>query len=373
MKHINNEKLVFIREANDKIFSKKINKINNVIFIYTPIKVGSTTLVSSIRLSACNKFIVAHLHDEACLQVLTGITNVTIAEIIQYNEYIGKNVFVIDVYRSPIERKISDFFEKIELHFNNTQLIINTYSLARVMNRFNHIFPYIATNDYFMEKYNIVLPETFDYNKKYIMVKENNIHYIKLRLKDSSEWGTILSSLLGEQIYIVNDYETHNKPISDLYKKFKEEYKLPINYLELIKQCKYLQYYYSSEEKNDYIQMWSNKILSKDNNYYNEVEYKLYEKISIENMSYNSIQLDHYIDNGCLCKLCSVKREELLNKHKCGKIVNEKINHNELAIHATNKRNEQINKILKPTDKKKRGQLLIMPKKYSNHVSLKML
>ena len=91
-------------------------------------------------------------------------------------------------------------------------------------------------------------------------------------------------------------------------------------------------------------------------------------------MSYGNIQLEHYIDNGCLCKLCSVKREELLNKHKCGKIVNEKINHNELAIHATNKRNEQINKILKPTDKKKkRGQLLIMPKKYSNHVSLKML
>lgn len=370
MKHMNNEKLYCIKEANDKIFSTKINKINNVVFVYTPIKVGSTTLVSSIRLSACNKFIVAHLHDEACLQVLTGITNVTIIEIIQYNEYIGKNVYVIDVYRSPIERKISDFFEKIEIHFNNTQLNINTYSLTRIINRFNRIFPYIATNDYFMDKYNIVIPETFDYNKKYIMVKQDNIHYIKLRLKDSSEWGNILTSLFKEEICIINDYETHNKPISDLYKKFKEEYKLPINYLDLINQCKYLQYYYSEEEKNDYISMWRNKIISRACEHYTENEYKLYEKISIENMCYNSIQLEHYIDNGCLCKFCSEKRGELLQKHKCGKIINEKINHNELVVNATNKRNAQINKILK-SDKKRRGQLLIIPKKYSNNLSFK--
>jgi len=356
MKHMNSEKLDCIKQANDTIFSKKINKINNVVFVYTPIKVGSTTLVSSIRLSACNKFIVAHLHDEACLQVLTGITNVTITEIIQYNEYIGKNVYVIDVYRSPIERKISDFFEKIELHFNNTQLNINTYSLTRIINRFNRIFPYIATNDYFMDKYNIVIPETFDYNKKYVMVKQDNI----------------LSSLFEEEICIINDYETHNKSISDLYKKFKEEYRLPVNYLELIKQCKYLQYYYSEQEKNDYINMWEHKIISRACDYYNESEYNLYEKISIENMSYSNIQLEHYIDNGCLCKLCSVKRDELLQKHKCGQVVNEKINHNELVIHATNKRNAQIHKMLKPIDKKRRSQLLIMPKKYSNNLSLKI-
>lgn len=372
MKHINSEKLDRIKEANDKIFSKKINKINNVVFVYTPIKVGSTTLVSSIRLSGCNKFIVAHLHDEACLQVLTGITNVTITEIIQYNEYIGKNVYVIDVYRSPIERKISDFFEKIELHFNNTQVNINTYTLPRIINRFNRIFPYIATEDYFTEKYNIVIPETFDYTKKYVVVKEDNIHYIKLRLKDSSEWGNILTSLLGEEICIINDYETHNKPIAYLYKKFKEEYKLPTNYLELINQCKYLQYYYSEEEKNEYISMWSNKIISRAFQYYSESEYNLYEKISIENMSYSSIQLEHYIDNGCLCKFCSIKRNELLQKHKQGNIINEKINHNELVVHATNTHNEQINKMLKPINKKRRSQLLIMPKKYSNNLSLKI-
>ena len=44
----------------------------------------------------------------------------SIRDIIQYNKSIGKNVYVIDVYRSPIERKISAFFEKIgAYHFNN--------------------------------------------------------------------------------------------------------------------------------------------------------------------------------------------------------------------------------------------------------------
>ena len=107
-------KLPQIKEANDKIFASllKNNEIyNNLIFIYTPPKVGSTTLVSSIRISASHKFSIIHIHDEIMLNFFTGINSVTINEIIQYNSYIGKNVYVIDIYRTPIERKFSEFFE----------------------------------------------------------------------------------------------------------------------------------------------------------------------------------------------------------------------------------------------------------------------
>jgi hypothetical protein len=37
-------------------------------------------------------------------------------------------VYVIDVYRSPIERKMSEFFEKIaDMHFNTTEENLNNY------------------------------------------------------------------------------------------------------------------------------------------------------------------------------------------------------------------------------------------------------
>jgi len=348
MKHITAEKLELIKKANDKVFSKKIQNIENVVFVYTPIKVGSTTLVSSIRLSGCNKFIVAHLHDEIGLHVLTGVKDVTINEIIHYNEYIGKKVFVIDVYRSPIERKISDFFEHIELHFNNSQENVNKYPVERLIKRFDSLFPYIAGKDYITDKYNISLPEKFDYAKKYMMIIENNIRYIKLRLKDSNEWGNILTFLLGHEIHIITDYETENKPINDLYKKFKDEYRLPVNYLEIIKKCKYFQYYYSPEEKLEYINTWDKKLTSQKE-HFKEPEYRLYEKISIENMNYNSIQFEHYIDNGCLCPLCCAKRADILKKHKAGEKITDKIKHNELVSKALTARNEKMQKLIQAT------------------------
>jgi hypothetical protein len=57
--------------------------------------------------------------------------NISINEIIHYNKKIGKNVFVIDIYRSPIERKISEYFEKLSCHhFNNTDENINKYNIT---------------------------------------------------------------------------------------------------------------------------------------------------------------------------------------------------------------------------------------------------
>ena len=110
------EKLLLLQETNAKIFNQNIEKTeigNNLIFIYTQPKVGSTSLVSSLRLAASDKFNIIHLHDETTLKILTGIENLTVNEIINYNASIGKNIYVIDVYRTPIERKMSVFFEEI--------------------------------------------------------------------------------------------------------------------------------------------------------------------------------------------------------------------------------------------------------------------
>ena len=46
----------------EEIINKLFNtKNNNYIFIYTPPKVGSTTLVSSLRISLGNSFNVIHI------------------------------------------------------------------------------------------------------------------------------------------------------------------------------------------------------------------------------------------------------------------------------------------------------------------------
>ena len=106
-------------EINEKLNINKFPK-NKLVFVYSAPKVGSTTIVSSLRIFGTNKISVIHIHDEEMLRILGSISGVTINEIILFNKNLGRDVYLIDIYRSPIERKMSAYFEKIgAYHFNN--------------------------------------------------------------------------------------------------------------------------------------------------------------------------------------------------------------------------------------------------------------
>jgi hypothetical protein len=315
-----------------------LEKNRNLIFIYCPPKVGSTTIVSSIRMSAYDKFTVLHIHDELMLKVLCGIDNISVKEIINYNASLGKNVYVFDIYRSPIEQKISQYFEKLSIyHFNNSPLLINNYNVDKVISRFNSLFPYLSNEDHYQNIYQIPIPETFDFNKKYLLQNINGIKYIKLRLKDSDNWGGILSEIFGVNILIINDYETDNKPIKDMFKKFKESYQIPGNLLKMIEDCPRLQYYYSSEERIQYLNMW-NARKSQDFVPFTFEEYIFYNRISNENKYMIEVQRTHYLDEGCVCPACQIKRNQIIERVKRGEKVNEKVLHNETKIEYINQR-----------------------------------
>jgi hypothetical protein len=291
-----------------------------LIFIYTAPKVGSTSLVSSFRIFGGVKYGVIHIHDEIMLEKLIGVKNVKVIDIIQYNRDLGKTVYVIDIYRNPIERKISAFFEKISsYHFNNDEETINRYNVNKVINRFDNLFPHLGNGDHYIDKYEInnELPEVFPHEQKYLMIEKNGIKYIKLRLKDCDEWERILSRIFSHKICIVRDYQSESKKIGDLFRNFLEKYKIPENYLTEIINDRYFNYYYSQPEKNEYFNKWNLK-KSDSKIPYTIDQYKVYEDISIENCYRDEIQLNHYIDEGCTCKACSIKRSvvrrNILNK-----------------------------------------------------------
>ena len=307
------------------------------VFIYTPPKVGSTTLVSSLRVSLGNAYSIVHIHDEIMLNVLTGVADVSINEIIEFLSSSGKKVYVIDVYRTPIERKMSEFFEKISpYHFNNREENINNYSIKRVSERFNAVFSHIGNGDHYLDKYNIGPPPPFDFKKKYTLQKTGNTTYVKLRLCDSSMWAHALTSIFASTIVIITDYQTDSKGIGELYKRFKCEYKIPSNYLNDIKSCKSLKLYYNEREREEYLNMWQKRVGDSCAPYTPE-EYKFYMTLCLENQYINDIQAEHYIDQGCRCPMCSSKRRELFVRVKNGERPRERIIHNELSeIRANN-------------------------------------
>jgi hypothetical protein len=345
------------------IITETVNKLfntttNNYIFIYTPPKVGSTTLVTSLRVSLGKSYNTIHIHDETMLSVLTGINNVKINDIIHFLSNQGKNVYVIDVYRTPIERKMSEFFEKISpYHFNNSAENISKYSIKRISNRFNKIFPHIENSDHYFDKYNILDPVAFNFEKKYSVQNVNNIKYIKLRLCDSNLWGHILSNIFQTDIIIIPDYKTDDKAIGKLYNQFKKEYELPLNYFDVVKNDKYLNFYYNELERNEYLNIWKNRITNEFTPY-TENEYKFYMNLCLENQYINDIDIDHYIDNGCFCSYCSEKRKDIYFKAKSGEKNFEKIIHNELI------KNEKIKEITKKINSIVHNQSKFTPKQF---------
>jgi hypothetical protein len=324
---LDESRLDLLKNANSKI-GLSDTKIKNIVFVYTPPKVGSTTLVSSIRLSASYKFMVVHVHDEEMLYVLNGITNITINELIKYNKYIGRNVYVIDVYREPLERKMSEFFDKLaSFHFNNTADKVNKYNVNRLIARFNNIFTHIATGDHYFDKMTeVTKPDVFDFEKKYLIQKVFDISYIKLRLRDSAQWGNILTSILGTEITIINDYETDKSSLKDLYQRFKSTYKIPSNYITQIENCIYFKYYLSHDEQAAYI----SKLRAKESTQvvgYSQSEYKVYINICLENQWNTSIDTAHYLDEGCTCRACNKQRRIIVVKARRGEPPKEKLTH----------------------------------------------
>jgi hypothetical protein len=335
-------KTILLKEANEKIQiyeDMSVERNRNLIFVFVPPKVGSTSLVSSIRLWASHKFNVLHIHNEIMLKVLYDIQGITVNEMIEYNKSLGKQVYVIDVFRSPVEHKMSAFFETLSsFHFNTPIENLKNVKVEKLIQRFNHIFPYIANNDYYRERYELDTVVPFDFEKKYILQRKNDINYIKLRLKDSNEWGKILSGLLNTEIRIVKDYETENKPIKDIYKAFKDKYRLPANLLELAKNSESLNHYYSEEERAQYFEAWNTKITSEETIIYTTEEFKLYNEISVENQCMSDTHTEHYIDLGCTCLACSSKRARLLVKIKRGETIDDKIIHTKAKVEFVNKK-----------------------------------
>ena len=298
-----------------------------------------------------------HVHDEYMLQVLTGVKDINILDLIEYIAISGKMIYVIDVYRLPIERKMSEFFEKIgSLHFNNKDENLIYYDLNRLISRFNNLFPYLSRGDYFMDKYRINLPDNFDFDKKYLIVNKKSVNYIKLRLCDSDYWSNILTSIFLTKIVIVKDYQTLDKGMGILYKKFKQQYKIPSNFLDELNNDRYFKYYNSIPEQELYNKEWYEKSTS-NHLPYTEEESIFYFNLSLENQFYNFIQENHYIDNGCQCKYCKIKRQKIyiscLNNKYQGEIVDHEKNVNEFKYNVLEKIKTKINNIKSNSSKMK--------------------
>ena len=198
------------------------------IFTYCGGKCGSSTLQNTF---INNGFTSRHVHDNHYYTIYLKNDH-TIFDVIDSSCKIDKDIFFFDSYRSPIERKISSFFQNINENLVNYKEL----SVEEIIHIFNErpiyeLEEYHSINEV-LEHYDIPLFDTFDFEKRYNIVKKDNKVIVKILFKDIENWSSILSEILGKEITIHNDNISENKEYFNLYKEFKEKYRVPLPYLE---------------------------------------------------------------------------------------------------------------------------------------------
>jgi hypothetical protein len=282
-----------------------------VIIVHCPQKVGSTGLVSSLRLFAIDHYDILHIHDERVFAFMGLPPEIkTVNDLTQMLINQSKYVIVIQIYKPLIERNISCFFEHCaSFHFNTDVEHLEGYKMDRLIKRFNqtflHLDDWTKNNSY-----------TNDYNGAKV---------IKLVVKSNStnEWSHKLSYELGIPIYIIVDRPTKSLK----YKIFKEEYKIPIELLNIIfhsdelNELNNMKLFFNDNEINDYYNYWLNRSTTISYILWSEQEYALYYEISSENQINNVVNYNHYTDCGCVCRKCLYKRMLIRNNFSSMKTI----------------------------------------------------
>ena len=227
---------------------------NPNVIIYCGGKCGSMTLLRTLSIN----YKVIHTHG---INTTLSFLKDNKLNINKYNypnqlfDKFGKNpIYIIDSYRNPIERTISSFFHNINKHVPNYK----SRTIKQLIDIFNtsflHIEEYHPINQV-LTHFNLELFKSFDFEKRYNLIKHNNLNIIKIRFKDINCWDSILTNIFGKNIKITPYNLTKNKNIYGLYKLFLNKYKLPDNYF-LEDEFKI---YNSIEEQLEYKKLWNIK------------------------------------------------------------------------------------------------------------------
>jgi len=258
---------------------RNYHQYNNLdVFVYCGGKCGSTTLEHTFKKQNYNTI---HIHrnlqftrhilelyntrnqiQRSKIPVVNNNALFTSFDVIRYNKQQKNQIYIIDSYRTPIERKISSFFQNLNKHC----LDYTKYNVNQLITIFNEKCIYELEEyhsiDEVLEHFGLPKFTTFDFDKKYNVFKTNKITFIKIRFNEIGEWGSILSEIFNKPITIHNANLTENKDIYQLYLDFKKKYKVPEKYLrEYLPEDVNFKIYNSEEEQTKYIEKWEKAII----------------------------------------------------------------------------------------------------------------
>lgn len=204
-----------------------LDRIDNVdIICMTGGKCGSTTLLTTFinnGFKSIKAHYIADFENQYGYDGLIDLINESSSK---------KKIYLIDSYRTPIERKISSFFQNIQIYVPDYK----EKSCEELISIFNENYldtleEYHSINS-IMQYYGLNPFKKFNFKKRFVKKNKGNIVFIKILFSDINNWNIILSKIFKRNITLHSANLTKNKEEINLYNEFKQKYRVPIKYLK---------------------------------------------------------------------------------------------------------------------------------------------
>lgn len=242
------------------------------VFVYASGKTGSTSVFEGFKQIKKN---VMHLHGSryfaASILKMELDKEFKVLGYINYLTKYNKKILIVDVVREPIGRKISAFFQHLyRLSFIknkfDSKTDINRYylnNISKLVELFNEYYLIQKENYYSFDEFTddelYVRSLPFNHLKKRIYLTHNDKRYLVIRFEDIKLWDNIFQDIGFSGFILPHENRAEEKSISELYKKFKENYFLSKEMLDKIyyeDHKEVLQQFYTEEELSKLYDKW---------------------------------------------------------------------------------------------------------------------
>lgn len=218
------------------------------VYIFCSGKSGGTTL--------CNSFFqknitTAHMHSgHGKAGYITNINTNFTYETIMYSS-LFKNIFIFDIYRTPIERQISSFFESYYLQYadiNNTQELCNIFTNNYLFKIENY-----CSIEIILQYFGLPMFNNFNFEKKYNVIEKDNLTLVYLLFENFDKFPDIIKTITNYDIDICNLNCSWQKSYKNAYKEFKEIFTCPLKFLPKLLCDNYFNTFVDPQEKSTYL------------------------------------------------------------------------------------------------------------------------
>lgn len=225
----------------------------DTVFVYQGKKVGSISLVVSSRKAGTYS---VHVHSFDIL----GLGNQVVNSIIK--SVSGK---VISLVREPIARQMSLMWQYIG---TDKEKFWNQFSSFEEIEKFFYSIP--NSEDEFswfeVEIGKILGIDVFDYpfdrKKGYSIIEKNGISLLLLKLERINALENVIGEFLGnENFELMYGNNAEEKGYKYIYENYKRNVRIPHQFYEYYyKGNKYMDHFYTEEEKKEFYQHWKDRI-----------------------------------------------------------------------------------------------------------------